>query len=78
MSVRARIIESVSRAIDLPVDKIESNAGIGSSPGWDSFGHLRVVLELESEFGVRFDMGKIPDLKTIDLIDQELQNLGVS
>ena len=71
------MISAISRAIELPVDDLDSSSGLGITPEWDSFGHLRIILELESEFSVRFDMERIPDLKNFELIEQELRSLGV-
>jgi len=35
-------------------------------PKWDSLGHLRLILELEKEFGI-----KIPDERTAEMISVE-------
>jgi acyl carrier protein len=33
--------------------------------GWDSLAHVRIVIAIESEFGLRFDTGDITSLKTV-------------
>jgi acyl carrier protein len=76
LSIDRKLAEAVSRAIECPVDEISAESGIGETTGWDSFGHLRVILELEAEYSIRFDMNRIPELKTVDLIQQELRNRG--
>ena len=38
----------------------------GSVAGWDSMGHLRLVMAVESRFGVRFQTDEIGRMKTID------------
>ena len=34
--------------------------------GWDSLNHMRIVLSVEKEFGVRFSTTEIPELQSID------------
>ena len=78
MSIDRKLAGAVSRAIECPVDDISIESGIGETPGWDSFGHLRIILELEAVYSVRFDMNRIPELKTVRLIEKELQDLSAS
>ena len=37
-----------------------------SIPGWDSVNHLRLVMEVERAFGVRYPLERIPSLTTLD------------
>ena len=41
---------------------------MGSVPGWDSLGHMRLVVELEQEFGVSFPAYLLPELLEVDSI----------
>ena len=37
--------------------------------GWDSLAHVRIVVAVEQEFGVRFDMAEITNLDSVgDLV----------
>ena len=36
-----------------------------SIPGWDSVNHLRLVMETERAFGVRYPLERIPSMKTL-------------
>jgi acyl carrier protein len=78
LNIDQKLATAISSAIEQPVESITASSGIGETPGWDSFGHLRVILELEAVYSVRFDMNRIPELKTVSLIEKELQNLGAS
>lgn len=44
--------------------------------GWDSLAHISIVALVEREFGVRFALGELEELKNIgdmiDLIDRKL------
>lgn len=48
--------------------------GSGSS-AWDSLQHIQIILGLEAEFGVRFELMVAIDLKTIPLIRTHLTTL---
>jgi acyl carrier protein len=37
----------------------------GAIPGWDSVNHLRLVMETEQAFGVRYPLERIPSLLTL-------------
>lgn len=48
---------------------------MGSLPGWDSLGHMRLVSELEKEFGVTFPAYLLAELLDLDRIVREIENL---
>lgn len=53
-----------------------SKAGIGNAPGWDSLAQIRLVMEIESAFGVDIPSGLIPELTTYERILQMLRKGG--
>jgi acyl carrier protein len=49
---------------------------MGGVPGWDSLGHMQLVVELESEFAVTFaafHLSELVDEGAIARVVQELQ-----
>jgi len=34
-------------------------------PGWDSFNHVNLILQIEEEFGIRFKADEISDLQNV-------------
>ncbi len=44
---------------------IDDDALLGQVPGWDSMGHLRIVLEIESELGLELEVEKIMSLESV-------------
>lgn len=46
--------ETVRRFFRLPADASLAEAGLGATPGWDSLGHLELLLCLESTFALSF------------------------
>jgi acyl carrier protein len=48
---------------------------MGSVPGWDSLGHMNLVVELEREFGVSFPLYLLPEMLDMDSIVRETLKL---
>lgn len=45
----------------------------GKLKGWDSLGHLKLIMAIEKEFMVRFSTEDIPRLTSFELIEQALK-----
>lgn len=44
---------------------LDGTTAYESIPGWDSVNHLRLVMEAEHAFGVRYPLERIPRLLTL-------------
>ena len=44
---------------------IDGTTAYESIAGWDSVNHLRLVMETEREFGVKYPLERIPSLMTL-------------
>ena len=66
-STKVRVRSAILRALHL-----QGSPGLplqmGMTPGWDSLGHMTVVLELEREFGLRVPVTRIAELTDVDSI----------
>jgi acyl carrier protein len=66
-STKSRVRSAILRALHL-----EGSPGVplqmGMTPGWDSLGHMTVVIELEREFGLRVPVTRIAELIDVDSI----------
>ena len=47
---------------------------MGSTPGWDSMGHMTVVMELEKEFQTSFPSYRLPELVDVSSIARAVQD----
>ena len=45
---------------------IDGTTAYESIPGWDSVNHLRLVMETERAFGVKYPLERIPSLMTLN------------
>jgi acyl carrier protein len=71
-SLESRIRDCILKALNSP-NSLSSSLQMGSTPGWDSMGHMMVVMELEREFAVRFPSHRLPDLVTVQSIARAIE-----
>ena len=68
--LRARVVDVVSQVTNAPSDVVAGSARFADIVSWDSLMHVNVVLGLEREFGVQFDVG---EFVLIDSVDQAVR-----
>ncbi len=64
--VSERLKGTILKALQLESFEIHEATTAGMVPGWDSLSHIRVIMAVEDEFGVRF--------RTVELLS--LRNVG--
>jgi len=72
--IEQRIEEAIIRALGIPSRNSSTPLRMGSTPGWDSMGHMAVVLELEKEFNTRFPPYQLPELVDVPSIQKSLRS----
>lgn len=58
----------VAETLRVPVESLSAASNNASVPGWDSVGHLNLVLAIEEHFHVRFtteEIARMTDLAAI-------------
>lgn len=71
VSMEERILNVLKQTLGL--DQVDTTISQQTCPGWDSMNHLRLVIELESEFDVSFEPEEIAALKNFDAIKTILE-----
>ena len=56
-----RVKEILSRELQVDIEKINENTSQESISEWDSLNHLKIISELEKEFGFKFTIREITD-----------------
>ena len=54
-----KVRKVIARTFKLPLSEVTSASALGKLPGWDSVGHIQLMMEMEMEFDVRFPTEKI-------------------
>lgn len=60
------------------VGAIEDGMSIGSVEGWDSLGHVGLMMALQQEFGVRISPARAVELVSVNDIKAFLRKQAVS
>ena len=73
-TIEQRVRNAVSRALGVRAADASVQLRMGSTPGWDSMGHMMVVMEIEKEFHISFPPYRLPELVDISSIAKAVQN----
>lgn len=59
-----RVRTIIARTFKIQPQLVTPQSSAGQLPGWDSFGHLTLMMEVEKEFSLRFSTEKLNESKT--------------
>jgi len=61
----------IARVLGVAFDSLGDNPRYGEPPEWDSVNHLRIAMEMEKAFGVKYPIERIPALLSLDELSKE-------
>lgn len=61
-NIEQRIKELMADILHLDPAKIDENTSVDNTPKWDSANHINLVLALEEEFSIAFDVDEIEQM----------------
>ncbi len=73
-NIEQRAENAVMRALGIRAKDPSAPLRMGSTPGWDSMGHMTVVMELEKEFQTNFPSYRLPELVDVSSIARAVQD----
>lgn len=76
-TVEERLKEILAKLFLIDKAKIKDQMSQGEVEAWDSMGHLMLITEVESAFGVMMSDDDITGIKTVGEIKRVLRRLGV-
>ncbi len=76
--MRERIRATVAAVFDLSPAEVPDDASPETLADWVSLRHLELVLELEMSFGVRVPAEVVPELLSLDAIEDALCELNAT
>ena len=59
MSKDSRLVEVFQSVLGGAVNSLEESDSLGHLDGWDSAGHLNLIMAIEAEFAVQFEIEEI-------------------
>jgi acyl carrier protein len=73
--ISPRLRAAILRELDLDDFEIDRTTTADRVPGWDSLSHVRIILAIEAEYGIRFTTVEVLRMKSVgdlqDAIDRK-------
>lgn len=69
---------TIAAALNLPADQVADDSSGQTLPGWDSIGHINLVLALERRFGTSFTVEEIMAMRDVATIRTILEGKSSS
>lgn len=64
-SKREKLFNLVASVLDVPVESINEDLGIGGISQWDSLAHVRLIMEIETAFEMKIDMEALMEIEDV-------------
>ena len=71
-NIEQRIKELMADILHLDPAKIDENTSVDNTPKWDSANHISLVLAIEEEFSIAFDVDEIEQMLSFFDITQSV------
>lgn len=65
---RTELLNELSNILKIPVENINGFEQLGTTPSWDSFAHVEIMLFLEKEFNVELNEESMNEFSSMDRI----------
>lgn len=72
-----RLAGIIAKALGLAASDLDLSSSTDTVEKWDSLAHLQVIMEIEQAYGVRFSTEEIPQLTSVQKLQDTLAKLGV-
>lgn len=70
-----KLVDTISTILNVDPSRITPDLSQENTAQWDSLAHLRLVLELEQNLGVRFRSQDIPAMTSVAAIQRVLREM---
>jgi acyl carrier protein len=70
-----RLVKVISQVFGIPEGQVTPGLSRDTIEDWDSVNHLKLILALEEEFHLRFPLAEIPNLVSVERIEEALSRL---
>jgi len=74
--IKLRLRKVICHVFSLAEAQLPAEPSQQNIADWDSLGHIKLIFDVEREFGVRFHTDQIPQLTSIQLIEKEIRHAG--
>jgi acyl carrier protein len=78
MPIVDRVAKVFSKVFDFDSQRFSLEATPETVPNWDSVGHMNLVAQLETEFGLQFEVDDIMEMSSAAKVVEILKARGVA
>lgn len=71
--IKQRVVSVLCTTLSVSEDKVSSVDKFTDIENWDSLNHLYILLGLEKEFGVKFDIQEAANISAISNVSELIQ-----
>ncbi len=71
-----KITQVMAQILQVPKEAIGRDSSVETLDRWDSLKHMQLIMALEDEFEVQFPDEAIPEMLSVQLIEEKLSELG--
>ena len=68
-----KLYHAIANALNVDVELINDETNSDNIDGWDSLGMVRLIIELEKQFGIKFDGFEIVDFQSVKIMKKNLE-----
>ncbi len=72
VDIESRLLMVFQSVFGEEISSISDSDELDGIPGWDSAGHLNLIMAIEADFEVQFDVEEMGSLTTVAAIRQRL------
>lgn len=65
INAKTKLYRIISEQFSVEVSEINDNQGPGDLPGWDSIGHVQLILQIEQSFGISLSVDNVIAINNI-------------
>tara|TARA_B100002003_G_C13728210_1_gene364073 strand:- start:292 stop:534 length:243 start_codon:yes stop_codon:yes gene_type:complete len=73
MNNTQKLYHAIANALTVGIELINEETNSDNIDGWDSVGMVRLMIELEKQFGIKFDVVEIVDFQSVNIIKKKLE-----
>ena len=61
-------LEFIAGVMEVDLSELSEDTAYGEFEKWDSLMHMRIIMEVEDEYGIEIPIDEVPELKTLKAI----------
>lgn len=67
----------IAQTLKIPPEQVQDDLEYGAIENWDSLGHVALMLQIESDYGVEIDEDTMVELTSVRAIKNYLEQAAV-